>query len=133
MSKLATALGRVGLGRMSVGEYRANLNGLNMFFGAVLGFVLAGTERLSSLQFGLVLFFLAGAVITILFISSSRNRVAYAVLALAYAACFPEAVDMMLKGEGLVPGQIRPTLLVWTMMTILVEFWARDRAPEARR
>lgn len=117
---------------MSVGEYQANLTGLNMFFGAVLGFVLAGTEKLSSLQFGVVLFFLAGVVITILFISSSRNRVAYSALALAYAATFPEVIDFMLKGHGLVPEKIRPTLLVWTAMTILIEFWARDRAPETQ-
>jgi hypothetical protein len=28
-----------GIGRMSHGEYNANLNGLGIFFGAVLGFV----------------------------------------------------------------------------------------------
>jgi hypothetical protein len=132
LKKLTAVLAKIGLGRMSSSEYQANLNGLNMFFGAVLGFVLAGTENLSDLQFGLVLFVIASIVITILFICSSRSRIAYSVLALAYAAIFPEIIDFLLKGHDLVPGKVRPTLLVWTLMTILVEFWARDQAPTAQ-
>ncbi len=130
--KIWTALlGKSGLGKMTAREYEANLNGLNMFFGAVLGFVLAGTEKLTDLQFGVVLFFLACTVITILFISSSRHRVMYAVLALVYSASFPEMTDYVLRGHDLVSGKLRPTLLVWTAMTIMVEFWARDKAPIA--
>ena len=130
--KIWTALlGKSGLGKMTAREYEANLNGLNMFFGAVLGFVLAGTEKLTDLQFGVVLFFLACTVITILFISSSRHRVMYAVLALVYSASFPEMTDYVLRGHDLVSGKLRPTLLVWTAMTIIVEFWARDKAPIA--
>lgn len=117
---------------MSVSEYQANINGLNMFFGAILGFVLAGTEKLDDLQFGMVLAVLAGVVITIFFISASRNRIAYSATALIWAAAFPEAIDFMLQGQDLVPGKIRPTLLVWTLMTIVVEFWARDKAPDAQ-
>ncbi len=132
MKKLVAVLTRVGLGRMSVAEYQANLNGLNMFFGAVLGFVLVGTETLSNAQFGCVLFCLAGAVITIFFITSSRSRVLYAALALLYAVTFPEMIDFVLKGHGIVPGKIRPTLLVWTLMTILVEFWAREPVGDAK-
>ena len=79
---ISSALGKVGLGRLSVGEYQANLNGLNMFFGAVLGFVLTGTEALNSWQFGQILMLLAGAVVSILYISSSKNRVVYSILAL---------------------------------------------------
>lgn len=132
LKKLSALLDKTGLGRMSAGEYQANLNGLNMFFGAVLGLVLAGTERLSDQQFGLVLFLLAATVCTILYISSSRHRVVYSALALALAAGFPEIVDFTLKGHDLVPGKIRPTLLVWTFMTIMVEFWARDRVSDAQ-
>ena len=116
---------------MSADEYRANINGLNIFFGAVLGFVLAGTEKLSNQQFGLVLFVLATAVTTILYISSSRNRIIYSAVALAYAMAFPEIIDFVLKGQDLVPGKIRPTLLVWTLMTIGVEFLPRDPASKS--
>lgn len=128
-SKFSAVLGKTGLGRMTTGEYQANLNGLNMFFGAVLGFVMTGTETLDTLRFGLILTMLAGAVISILYISSSKNRLAYALYALVVAFTFPDAVDFMLRTEGIVPAKIRPTLLVWTAMTILVEFWGREQPP----
>lgn len=132
VARIGAALGRLGLGRMAASEYQANLNGLNMFFGAVLGFVLAGTEKLSDVQFGVVLLLLAGVVITILYISASRSRITYALLALACAASFPEMVDYALKGQDLVPGKLRPTLLVWTILAIAIEFWARDKASDAQ-
>ncbi len=87
--KISSVLSKTGLGQMSVAEYQANLNGLNMFFGAVLGFVLTGTETLNSFQFGVILALLAGAVISILYISSSKNRVAYSIYALVIATLFP--------------------------------------------
>jgi hypothetical protein len=118
--------GKVGLGRMSSGEYQANLSGLNTFFGAVLGFVLAGTEALGSWQFGVVLTCLASAVISIIYISSSRHRVAYAIYAFAIALVFPELVNLLLHVKA-VPEKIRPTLLVWTVLTILIEFWSREK------
>lgn len=118
-----------GLSRMSNNEYQANLSGLNMFFGAALGLVLAGTEKLNAWQFGFMLMSLAGVVVTVLYISSSRNRVAYAALALLYAATFPEAMEFILHSKDVVPDKIRPTLLVWILMTIGVEFWAREKPP----
>ncbi|MDI4635492.1 hypothetical protein J7U46_20680 [Pelomonas sp. V22] len=126
-AKINRLLSRAGLGRMSTGEYQANLNGLNMFFGAVLGFVLAGTERLNALQFGMLLLSLASIVITVLYISSSRNKLTYALLALFYAATLPELMDLMLRSKDVVPDKVRPTLLVWILMTVLVELWARDK------
>lgn len=132
MHKIMGAISSAGFGRMSAKEYQANINGLNIFFGAVLGFVLAGTENLSDLQFGLVLFVLATVVITILFISSSRSRILYSALAIGMATAFPVIVDVLLDGHGVVPGKIRPTLLVWTLMTIVVEFLPRERALKAQ-
>ena len=125
--KIGSIFSKTGLGRLSIGEYQANLNGLNMFFGAVLGFVLTGTETLNSWQFGKVLMLLAFAVISILYISSSKNRVLYSVLALVISLALPEFIDFALQANGLVSDKIRPTLLVWTVMTILAEFWGRER------
>lgn len=120
-------LARTGLGRMSTGEYQANLNGLNMFFGAVLGFVLAGTERLNAWQFGFLLLSLASIVVTVLYISSRRNKLTYSLLALLYAATLPEMMDLLLSSKDVVPDKVRPTLLVWIAMTVMVEFWAREK------
>ena len=124
-SKGEPVIRKIGLGRMSTGEYQANLNGLNMFFGAVLGIVLAGSEKLSTWQFGLMLVMLAGAVISILYISSSKHRLGYSVYALLAAVAIPRIMDLALRTKGLVPDKVQPTLIVWTLMTILVEFWAR--------
>jgi hypothetical protein len=128
---IGSVISKAGLGRISSNEYQAHLNGLNMFFGAVLGFVLTGTETLDSWQFGQILMFLAGAVISILYISSGRKRVLYSIYALVISLTFPEFVDFALRAEGLVPDKIRPTLLVWTLLTIFVEFWGREKdAPQ---
>lgn len=124
--KLSTTLSKFGLGKMSTGEYQANLSGMNTFFGAVLGFVLTGTEKLNNWQFGAILMLLAGTVISILLISNSRHRVAYAIYTLVLAITFPELIDLAFMGHDLVPDKVRPTLIVWTVMTILVEFWSRE-------
>lgn len=125
-NRISTALSRFGLGKMSTAEYQANLSGMNTFFGAVLGFVLTGTEKLNSWQFGAVLMLLAGIIISILYISSSRHRVGYAIYTLVLALIFPELIDLAFRGHDLVPDKVRPTLIVWTLMTILVEFWNRE-------
>ena len=130
--KMKNLLRRTGLGKMSAREYQANLAGLNMFFGAVLGFVLAGTEKLTAWQFGTVLALLASAVITILYISSSRQKITYSILALFNAIVFPEFIDLILGGQDMVSDKIRPTLLIWTLLTIMVEIWSRDKeSPQA--
>lgn len=127
--KIMSLLDKVGLGRMTTDEYQANLAGLNVFFGAVIGVALAGTEDLSSLEFGIVLAGVASAVVSILYISSSRNRVVYSIWALGVAVVLPELINSMSQGHVLVPDKLRPTLVVWTLMAIFVEFWARDKAP----
>ena len=129
--KMTRVFARTGLGRMSTGEYQANLNGMNMFFGAVLGFVLSGTEKLNAWQFGVMLASLAAVVITVLYISSSKHRLMYALMALIYAATLPQMMDFMLRSHDIVPDKVRPTLLVWIIMTILVEFWAREKTETA--
>jgi len=124
--KFGGLFGKAGLGKMSKGEYEANLSGINTFFGAVLGLVLTGTERLEGWKFGVVLGILASTVISILFISSSRHRVAYAIYTLLLALTLPKMIDIMLKGHDLLPEKVQPTLIVWTLMTIMVEFWGRE-------
>jgi len=129
--KFGGIFGKTGLGKMSNGEYQANLSGINTFFGAVLGLVLTGTERLDGWRFGVVLAILASTVISILFISNSRHRIAYAVYTLLLALTMPQMIDIMLKGQDLLPDKVQPTLLVWTLMTIMVEFWGRESGQAA--
>ena len=131
MKKISSKLAKlVNYGKISNREYQAYLNGLNIVFGAVLGFVLAGTENLSSLEFGVLLMILAGAVVSILYISSSHHRIAYSIIALLIAYFFPELVEYALEAPDAISEKTRPTLVVWTLISIFVEFWPRNKPDE---
>lgn len=112
---------------MTASEYRANLQGLNVFFGAVLGVVMAGAERLSAWDYGMTLLLVASLVITILYISSSKHRLIYSVYALIAIAILPRLADELVEGKIASLDYIQVTLLVWALMAILVEFAPRER------
>ena len=106
-------------------EVAANHAGMNTFFGAVLGFVMAGSENLDQLEFAYMLMVVAATVISILYVSASRQKVAYAAVSVAAILLLPRTVGAVLeKGEG-IPPKLQATLLVWTAMSILVEFLPR--------
>jgi hypothetical protein len=106
-------------------EYRANLTGLNTFFGAVLGFVMAGTERLDAAEFAYVLFIVSGVVISILYVHASSQKIAYSVLTFVLIAALPYFVSSVLdRGEAL-PDKLQPTLLVWALLSVVVEYFPR--------
>src|ERR1044072_3755153 len=117
------------MGRMTEGEYRANLNGLGIFFGAVLGFVMAGTEPLAPRDFALTLFMFAAAVICIVYVSSSRQRLLYAAITAVYIALLPAILHELLGKGAEIPRNLRPTLAVWLAITLFVEFLPRDPTP----
>lgn len=114
---------------MTYGEYRANIAGLNIFFGAVLGFVMAGTESLESWDFALVLLFTAGMVTTILYIPASPQRILYAFLAVVLAWLLPTILQTMVSADAVIPTKLQPTLLIWAVMMIVIEFVPRG-SPE---
>lgn len=118
---------------MTQAEYRANLNGLNIFFGAALGFVLAGTETLDAWRFTYLLAVVTGIVVSILYVSASRKRVTYAIYTLAAIAALPFIVAPILNGGLALPSKLQPTLAVWAIMTCLIEFAPREKptAPPA--
>jgi ABC-type iron transport system FetAB permease component len=106
-------------------EVRANHAGMNTFFGAVLGFVMAGTERLDAIEFACILFLVSGVVISVLYVSASPYKFVYAVATLVFIAMLPGVAATVLdKGEHL-PDKLQPTLLVWTFLSIFVEFFPR--------
>ena len=106
-------------------EYAAHLAALNTFFGAVLGFVLAGTERLDSFEFAILLIFVASIVISILYVAASAHKVVYGLLTLALIAMLPRVIAPMLDQGEQLPGKLQATLLVWTLLSIAVEFLPR--------
>jgi len=108
---------------VSQGEYQANINGMNMVFGAVLGFVLARTEALETMQFAFVLLLSAAVVVTILYLSSSEYRLFYAVVAIAAVAFLPVALNDM--DIPPIP-KLQPTLAVWVLMVLGIEMMPRE-------
>jgi hypothetical protein len=100
-------------------EYRANLNGMNTFFGAVLGFVLTDVQTATLVDFAQLLIFTAALVIGILYVSASSQRWLYAALNLLLIWALPGVLP---EGAGNA-GRLQVTLAVWTFMTIGVEAW----------
>ena len=111
---------------MTPGEYRANVDGLNLFFGAVLGVVMATTDRLGARDFTITLFVTATLVVTLLYVSSGRHRVAYALFAAAVLAFLPRILGPLLTDPAGIPPHLQPTLLVWLGFIVLVELGGRD-------
>jgi hypothetical protein len=110
-------------------EYQAALNGLNIFFGAILGVALGGIENLDQLAYMTLLVMVSGVVVGILYIPASRHRVAYAVSLIAILTLLlvtHRPGDMIMHSFPL-PAKLIPTLIVWTAATILIEFAPRSR------
>lgn len=118
--------------RMTEAEYRANMTGLNTFFGAVLGFVISGIENLDAIRFALVLSLLTGLVVSILYISASKHRIIYSLYTLAGVAALPFIADPLLPAGAALPSKLQPTFAVWALFTIAVEFMPRDSSPRAQ-
>lgn len=115
--------------RMTPAEYRANITGLNVVFGAVLGFVLAGAEDVANYDFVFLLLVASASVVTILYLGSSEYKLFYGLLAVAIAVSLP-----WLLGEvGLPPvPKLQPTIATWIAMVIFLEVLPRtkDESPE---
>ena len=114
-------------GRMIPGEYHASINGLNIFFGAVLGVVMAGTESLKSWDFAFVLLLTAATIVAILNISTSSRRAIYAVLAAVAIFFLPWLMERLISDGAALPDKLQPTLAVWTAMTVAIEFAPREK------
>jgi hypothetical protein len=114
-------------GQMIHGEYRATLNGLNIFFGAVLGVVMAGTESLKSWDFAFVLLLTAATIVAILNISTGTRRIVYAIVAATAIFFLPWLMEKLLSAGAALPDKLQPTLAVWAAMTIAIEFAPREK------
>ena len=113
---------------MTEREYRANITGMNIVFGAVLGFVLADSRDLPQMDFAVLLLLSATAVVTILYLGSSRYKLFYAITALVMVAFLPGILSQGLEIASI--PQLQPTLAVWTFMVLLVEIMPREKEIE---
>lgn len=110
---------------MNQREYRANVSGLQIVFGAVLGFVLAGAENFEPTDFAALLLITIAGVVSILYISASNRRLIYTALALGYALALPWIVLRITQEHT--PDKLAPTLLIWTLFQAGAEFVPRGR------
>lgn len=108
---------------MTESEYDANIRGMNIVFGAVLGFVLAGTEGLPADDFAIVLLLSASVVITILYLAHSPYRLFYGMTAALVIYLLPMIQEEIL-GINRIP-KLQPTLAVWALMVVIVELIPR--------
>ncbi|HVF82661.1 MAG TPA: hypothetical protein VM913_00625 [Sphingomicrobium sp.] len=116
--------------RVTEEEYRANLTGMNTFFGAVIGFVLADVTTSDLAGFAQLLVLTAAIVIGILYISASPRRWLYGAFNLLFIYALPVVLD---EGAGNA-GRLQITLATWTLMTIGVEaLWAWQNRRDIKR
>jgi hypothetical protein len=112
---------------ISEAEYRANMQGINIVFGAVLGFVLARIEGLPPVDFAFVLIACATAVILILYLASTEYLLFYGVNVVAAIMLLP----LIIAWAGIPPiPDLQPTLAAWTVMVLVVELSPR-RSPNS--
>lgn len=114
--------------RMTQGEYRANVNGINMVFGAVLGVILAGTSNMPMWDYITVLVFSVGTVVSILYLASSPYRLFYAVLTFIVILALPEVLRETFAAHPM--PKLQPTLAVWALSVLAIELLPRERQIE---
>jgi hypothetical protein len=116
--------------RISDREYKANIDGMNIVFGAVLGFVLAGAEGLPPLDFMIVLFVSAMTVILILYLASTDYILFYG----ACTAIVIFALPILLRDQFAIKPipYLQPTLIAWAMMVAILELSPRDKTTETQ-
>ena len=110
---------------MSEREYDANIRGMNIVFGAVLGFVLADANELPAYEFGIVLLLSASVVVTILYLAHSDYKLFYAGTAIVGIAVLPRILADPLDIPPI--PKLQPTLAVWTAMVLFVEIMPREK------
>ncbi|MGB3472859.1 MAG: hypothetical protein WBA51_18735 [Erythrobacter sp.] len=106
-------------------EYRANIDGMNIVFGAVLGFVLVGAEGLPVKDFALTLILSVAIVVMILYLGSSEYKLFHGLIAAISIYFLPDIAGGVLKLAH-VP-KLQPTLAIWATMVVVVELMPRTK------
>ena len=111
--------------RMTHGEYRANVQGLNILFGAVLGFVLADASAMPLENFAIVLAVSAGTTVGVLYLQESDHKLFYAGLNIFILSLMPGLLDRLDAPPNL--DRLVVTFAVWAAMVLLIELVPRQR------
>ena len=117
-------------------EKAGTIDGINLFFGALLGANLGVADRLPAMSYAQLMALLAGLVVTIRIVSVSERRLyAYFSLALYVVLMMVVLLVPALGIDGLARDDLQRlalTLAIWVGATVLVEFMpVRDAASPA--
>ncbi len=116
--------------RLTQREFRANIDGMNIVFGAVLGFVLAGANDMAQGDFAAMLCISAAIVVMILYLASSEYLL-FNILAVSVSiAGLPYLAKGVFDLEEV--SQLQPTLAVWAVMVLAVSLIPRGKVPKVR-
>jgi hypothetical protein len=116
-------------------EKLGTIDGMNLFFGALLGANLGTIDALPLWDYVQLIVLLAGMVMTIRVVSTSERRVYAAATVVLYVALMTSVLLVpTLRPDGLAPGDLQrliATLVIWLVATLLVEFWPTRESPES--
>ena len=116
---------------MSHKEYEANMAGLNIVFGAMIGVVMGRVEDMAAFDYSLLLVLVASFVITLLYISASKQRIFYALTAAAILFLgWTNTSELELGLEidrNLFEQRLLPVATVWFLFVCVIEFLPRGR------
>lgn len=112
--------------RNSAGDKAGSIDGLNLFFGALLGANLGTMQGLPLSQYSRLILLLAGSVMALRMLSTSERRwKVFAVVALCVAAIGGLLFIPAQQIKGLPADSLHKlivTLAVWLVCVLLVEF-----------
>jgi len=108
-------------------EQLGTIDGLNLFFGALLGANLGTLGTLSLYEYGVLILLLAGMVVTIRLVSTSERRI-YSLALLAFYLAIVGAILFVpgLQPKGLAVADLHRlavTLAIWVAAVLFIELY----------
>jgi len=123
-----------GLMTSTAGGKVGAIDGLNLFFGALLGANLGTVDRMPLTSYLMLIFLLAGTVMTLRMVSTSEKRTQmFVTLALYVGAIFAVLLLPALQPKGMEKGDLHRlivTLVVWIFFVVASELMP-VKAPSA--
>ena len=116
--------------RMSRGEYNANVRGLNILFGAVLGFVLADASAMPMENFAVILALSASYTVGLLYMQESDYKLFYIVLMGLSLLGLPNLLYLLDAPPDL--DRLPVTFAVWAAMILFIEIVPRERDADTK-
>ena len=120
--------------RNTPGEKVGSVDGLNLFFGALLGANVGTMQSLPLVQYGKLVVLLAGTVIVLRMISTSERRAKVFILVVVYVVLVGANFFVpALKPKGMPDRDLYKlvaTLAIWLIFIVVAEFTpTREQAP----